>query len=111
MAQKTSKWDVTQFLDSEDRIALFLEAVFEDGDPALIQAAIGDVARARGMTDLAKSTGLAREALYRSLSETGNPEFATIMKVIKAMNMKITVKADDQAANERDNFAEARLSA
>lgn len=62
---KTSKWDVTRHLDTEEKIALFLEAVFEDGDPATIAAAIVDVARARGMSQIAKDAGLSRENLYR----------------------------------------------
>jgi len=60
-------------------------AAFEDGDPALIAAAIGDAARAHGMTRMAQETGLAREALYRALSESGNPEFTTVLKVLRAL--------------------------
>ena len=71
MTIKTTKWDVTEFLDNEKRIALFLEAVFEDGAPTLITAALGDIARARGMTAMAKETGITREALYRALSKDG----------------------------------------
>ncbi len=77
-------------------MALFLEAVFEEGDPATIAAAIGEVARARGMSQIAKDAGLSRENLYRALSGDGNPEFSTVMTVIKAMgfDLKITpVKA------------------
>lgn len=91
MALKTSKWDVTQHLDTEEKIALFLEAVFEEGDPATIAAAIGDVARARGMSQIAKDAGLSRENLYRALSADGNPEFSTVMKVIKAMGFDLSV--------------------
>ncbi len=87
---KTTKWDVTEFLDSEERIALFLEAAFEDGDPALIAAALGDVARARGMTEMAKETGISREALYRALSKDGHPEFNTILKVMKAFGLRLS---------------------
>jgi probable addiction module antidote protein len=86
MAAKTKTWDVAAALDTPERIALYLEEAFADGDPQLISAAIGDVARhhshgpsrvrvmGRGMTQLAQETGLAREALYRSLSEEGNPD-------------------------------------
>jgi probable addiction module antidote protein len=63
---------------------------FEEGDPAVIAAAIGDAARAHGMTKLAKDTGLARKALYRALSEDGNPEFATVLKVLKAFGLKLS---------------------
>lgn len=96
MAVKTTRWDVTQHLDTDEKMALFLEAVFEEGDPATIAAAIGEVARARGMSQIAKDAGLSRENLYRALSGDGNPEFSTVMKVIKAMgfDLKITpVKA------------------
>ncbi|WP_137134993.1 addiction module antidote protein [Rhizobium sp. FKY42] len=91
MALKTTRWDVTQHLDTEEKIALFLEAVFEEGDPAMIAAAIGDVARARGMSQIAKDAGLSRENLYRALSADGNPEFGTVMKVVKAMGFDLTV--------------------
>ncbi|MGO4437801.1 addiction module antidote protein [Rhizobium sp. RAF56] len=91
MAVKTSKWDIAEHLDTEEKIALFLEAVFEDGDPATIAAAIGDVARVHGMTQIAKDAGLSRENLYRALSAEGNPEFSTIMKVIKAMGFDLSV--------------------
>lgn len=90
MALKTRKWDVTEFLDSEERIALFLEAVFEDGDPSLIAAALGDVARARGMTLTAKKAGISREALYRALSKDGHPEFNTILKVMKSFGLRLS---------------------
>lgn len=96
MAVRTTRWDVTQHLDTDEKMALFLEAVFEEGDPATIAAAIGEVARARGMSQIAKDAGLSRENLYRALSGDGNPEFSTVMKVIKAMgfDLKITpVKA------------------
>ncbi|MFT4178459.1 MAG: putative addiction module antidote protein [Thermomonas sp.] len=82
-------FDVADYLDSEEMIAGYLAMVMEDNDPALLAAALGDVARARGMTQLARDTGLAREALYRSLSETGNPSFATVNKVMHALGLKL----------------------
>lgn len=91
MTTETKKWDVVEHLDSDDKVALFLEAVFEEGDPALIAAAVGDVARARGMSQVAKEAGLSRENLYRALSEGGNPEFATVLKVIRAIGYDLTV--------------------
>jgi len=98
MTVKTKKWDIVEHLDNDERIALFLEAVFEDGDPAVIAAAIGDVARARGMSQVAKNAGLSRENLYRALSEGGNPEFATILKVIRAIGYDLTVVPHGAAA-------------
>ena len=82
-------WSVDDQLDTPERIARYLEAAFEDGDPALIAAAIGDAARAHGMTRIAQETGLAREALYRALSESGNPEFTTVLKVLKALGLRL----------------------
>ena len=90
MALKTTKWDVTEFLDSEERIALFLEAAFEENDPSLIAAALGEVARARGMMQMAKDTGISREALYRALSKEGRPEFNTVLKVMKAFGLRLS---------------------
>jgi probable addiction module antidote protein len=89
MALKTTKWDVTEFLDSEERIAMFLEAAFEEDDPSLITAALGEVARARGMMQMAKDTGISREALYRALSKEGHPEFNTVLKVMKAFGLRL----------------------
>jgi probable addiction module antidote protein len=86
---KTRAWDAADGLDTPQRVALYLEAAFEDGDPALIAAAIGDAARARGMTEIAQETGLAREALYRALSDTGNPEFATVLKVLRVLGLRL----------------------
>jgi len=80
-------------LDSPEAIADYLEAAFEDGDPALIVAALGDVARARGMTQIAREAGIGRESLYKSLRPEANPEFATIAKVLKAMGLKLTAEA------------------
>ncbi len=90
MAIKTRKWDPVAALDTPERIVLYLEAAFEDGDPQLIAAAIGDAARAHGMSKLAKETGVTREALYRALSDQGNPEFATVLKVFAALGLKLT---------------------
>src|SRR5882757_382518 len=72
-------------------IAHYLDAVFEDGDPALITAALGDVARAKGMSQVAQEAGLGRESLYKALSPEGNPEFGTVLKVIRALGLKLKV--------------------
>ncbi|MDQ2859738.1 MAG: putative addiction module antidote protein [Pseudomonadota bacterium] len=93
MAIATKVWDITEHLDSETAIAAYLDAVFEDGDPALVKAAIGDVARARGMTEIAAKTGISRVGLYKALSETGNPSFATIAAVMKALGVRLSVAA------------------
>ena len=91
MAIKLSKWDAVDHLQSEEAMGLYLEACFEEdpGDGSLIRAALGDLARARGMSQLAKDTGLTREGLYKALSPDGNPEFSTVVKVVKALGLKL----------------------
>jgi len=91
MAEKFTRWDAADYLESEEDMALYLDACLEDdpGDGSLVRAALNDIARARGMTQLARDTGLTREGLYRALSATGNPEFSTVMKVIKALKIKL----------------------
>ncbi len=86
-----TEWKVEDHLQTEEEQRLFLEAVFEEAgdDPAYIAKALGAVARARGMTRLARETGLAREALYRSLSEKGNPSLTTIIRVANALGFKL----------------------
>jgi probable addiction module antidote protein len=90
---KTRPWDVVEHLETEEDITAYLEAVLDDGDPALVSAALGDVARARGMTEIAREAGLGRESLYKALSPEGNPEFATVMKVLRALGLSLHVKA------------------
>ena len=84
MKLKTKKYDVADYLDSGEMIAVYLDAAFDSGDPSRIAEALGDVARARGMTKIARATGLAREQLYRTLSSKGKPELATVLKVLAA---------------------------
>jgi probable addiction module antidote protein len=90
---KTRPWDVVEHLKSDDDIVAYLEAAFEEGDAALVAAALGDIARAKGMTQLARDTGLGRESLYKALSADGNPEFATILRVIKALGLRLHASA------------------
>ena len=93
--EKFSRWDPVDDLTTEEDITLYFQACVEDdpGDGSLVRAALGDIARARGMTQLARDTGLAREGLYKALSPEGNPEFATVMKVIKALGLKLGAQA------------------
>lgn len=86
---KTLAWDPAQHLESGEDMAAYLEAALEEGDPALVAAALGDIARAKGMTQLARETGLGRESLYKALSPSGNPEFATVLKVVAALGLKL----------------------
>jgi probable addiction module antidote protein len=85
MKLKTKKYDVANYLDSDEMVAIHLDAAFESGDLARIAEALGDVARARGMSKIAKATGLAREQLYKTLSSEGKPELSTVLKVMAAL--------------------------
>jgi probable addiction module antidote protein len=89
---KTRPFDVSNYLNDEADIAAYLQVAIEDGDPSLLAAALGDIARARGMTQLARDTGLSRESLYKSLSGERAPSSDTLFKVIHAMGFKLTVE-------------------
>ena len=89
---KTRRWDAADHLKTKADVAAYLEAALEDGDPALFTAALGDVARAKCMTQIARQTGLGRESLYKALSPDGNPEFATIAKVMRALGLKLALE-------------------
>ena len=82
---KTTVWDPAKYIETEEDAAIYLEEVFRMGEPDLIIAAIGDVARARGMSKIADDTNRGRESLYKSLSQGGNPSFETIMKVLSSL--------------------------
>lgn len=86
---KTTKWDVVDYLKTDKERAAYLEAAIEDGDPALVSAALGDIARAKGMTEVARKAGIGRVSLYKALSPNGNPEFATVLKVVKALGLRL----------------------
>ena len=85
----TIPWDPVDHLKTEEDMAAYLEAALEEGDPALIAAALGDIARAKGMSHVAREAGLGREGLYKALSPTGNPEFRTILKVVTALGLQL----------------------
>jgi probable addiction module antidote protein len=88
---ETTRFDVQAHLKTrEDQIA-YLEAVLEDGDPSLIAAALGDIARARGAVRFAKETGLSRETIYKALKPGGNPTLDTIAKVVKALDLRLSL--------------------
>jgi probable addiction module antidote protein len=90
---ETKLWDVAEHLETEEDMAAYLDAALEDGDTAVVVAALGDIARAKGMAQIARETGLGRESLYKALSVTGNPEFATILKVVRALGLQFHVQA------------------
>ncbi len=98
MAIKTTRWDTAEHLQSDEDIKLYLEACFEEAgdDPAFILHALGVIARAKNMSQLARDTGITREGLYKAFSTEGNPTFATVTKVAKALGLQITVQAAHQ---------------
>jgi probable addiction module antidote protein len=91
---KLSKWDSAEYLKTDEDMVLYLEACLDEAgdDAAFIAKALGTIARAKGMTQLANETGLGRESLYKALSGEGNPSFATILKVISALGIKLHVE-------------------
>ena len=89
---KTRHYDVAEQLDSPEEIAAYIEAALEDGDPRVIAHALGTVARARGMSDIARKTGLGRESLYKALSPDGNPSLATVLKVVRALGVRLNAE-------------------
>ncbi|KER04014.1 putative addiction module antidote protein [Photorhabdus temperata subsp. temperata Meg1] len=95
MSEQFTRWDSAEYLKTEADMAEYLDACIEEvgDDPAFIARALGTIARARGMTQVAKDAGLSRESLYRALSGDGNPEFGTILKVVKALGLKLHVAA------------------
>ena len=95
---KLRKWDVVEHLKSDEDMALYFDAAMEDAgdDAAFIAKVLGDIARAKGMTQLAKDTGLGRESLYKALSGEGNPSFATILKVMSALGIKLHAQIDNK---------------
>ena len=90
---KTRPWDAAEHLETAEDMAAYLEAALEEGDPALVAAAMGDIARAKGITQIARETGLGRESLYKALSPEGNPEFATVLKVVRALGLRLHATA------------------
>lgn len=91
MPLKTYPFDVADYLKTKRDVALYLEAVLEDGDIEHFMDAIGVIARSKGMSEISRATGLGRTSLYKTLSQEGNPEFATIVKVLKALGMRLSV--------------------
>jgi probable addiction module antidote protein len=92
MDGKLTRFDAAKYLEDEESQAAFLEDAAESGDSSYIAHALGVVARARGMTQVAKDAGVTREALYKALSQDGDPRLSTLMGVIKALNMKIDIR-------------------
>jgi len=99
MQTKTAPYDVAEFLETPEEMAAYLEACIQEseGDSAFIAKALGDIARAKGMTQIARETGLSRESLYKALSGDRSPSFDTILKVISALGLKLSASAKEVA--------------
>jgi len=93
MKETFTRWDAADHLRTEADQTAYLNACLADdpGDGSLVRAALGDIARARGMSSVARATGISREGLYRALSNEGNPEFATVMRVMRALGVRLRV--------------------
>lgn len=87
----TRVWDAANYLQGEADMLAYLEAALAEGDAALVAAALGDIARAKGMSRLSRDTGLGRESLYKSLSENGNPRLGTVLSVLDALDLRLHV--------------------
>ena len=87
--QETRPWDPAEHLETEKDMASYLEAALEKGDPTLVAVALGDIARAKEMTHISRETGLGHESLYKALSAEGNPEFSTVLKVLRALGLRL----------------------
>ena len=107
MAEKFTRWDAADYLETGEDMALYLDACLDEdpGDGSLVRAALNDIARARGMTQLARDTGLTREGLYKALSASGNPEFSTMLKVIKALKIRLHAVPDKPRRSARKKSA------
>ena len=90
---RTGPWDASDYLATDEDVSAYLEAAFDDGYPHLIVAALGDIARSKGMTKIAAEAGMGRESLYKALSVDGNPGFATVLKVLRALGFRLRPSA------------------
>lgn len=103
MTIELKAWDSSQYLKSPKAISVYLNDILSDPaaskDPGLLAHALGVIARAKGMTEIARETGLSRESLYKALSEEGNPSFATVMKVLQALSIDLQVYAKPESSS------------
>ena len=90
---KISEFDASEFLDNEELIAEYLTAALEDEDPDVFLAAVGNVAKARGMSAIAEQTGLGRESLYKAMAPGAKPRYDTVLKVLHSLGVKVTISA------------------
>lgn len=101
MAVRTKRFDPADYLTTDEALAEYVSAALETGDPAFIADSLGIVARAKGMAKVARQAGLGRESLYKALSPGGNPEFATVLKVVEALGLRLTAAAGRSVAGRR----------
>jgi probable addiction module antidote protein len=101
--RKTRRFDAAEYLDTEERQVAYITVALESGDSDFVRDALGLVARARGMSGIAKKAGLNRESLYKALGETGNPEFGTVMRIVRALGLTLSARpaAGGQASKRR----------
>ena len=92
MMAKTTRFDAADYLDTEERQVAYITAALETGDADFVRDALGLIARARGMSEIARNAGLNRESLYKALGETGNPEFATVMRIVRALGLTLSAR-------------------
>ena len=92
MKTKFKIWDTSEHLETDEDIKLYLQEAFKDGDPRLVQVCLRNALKAKNMTKLAKDIGVSRPGLYKMLSENGNPEFSNIFKILKALNLELTIR-------------------
>jgi len=88
--EQTAKWDASEFLETDEDIMAYLSVALEEGDPDCITLAIGNIAKAHGMTEIARKTGVSRESLYRAFRKGGDPKLTTLIGVMKSLGMKLT---------------------
>ena len=94
-----TRYDAADYLDDEETIAAYLELALEDEDPNMLLVALKNIARARGMNQLAKDAGVGRESLYKSLADGAKPRYDTVLKIIKALGIQLVAKPISQTAN------------
>lgn len=92
MGRKATRYDGVEYLETDEDMAAYLDAILEEGDPQLLSVALGDVAKAKGMTQLARESGVTRDGLYKALSSSGNPSFDTLAKVLSALGLRFGIK-------------------
>ena len=100
-------WDPAEHMETEEDMAAYLNVALEDGDLGLIMATLGDIARARRMALVAQETGLGRESLYKSVSADGNPEFATVLKVVRVLGLRLDATEAPGVTSEQDARSQA----